>query len=148
MILQWLTVELGEMPKVQLKRSERESILPGYLPLTQFPGSTGHFDWLRTSSGGVMGVKYWPFNDAVHADPVRRLLVKCSSLKYTIRDSECRHISIFFGGLVAEVAENISNDQDIGENGIYENERGLMALCFEVDPSMSAVLERSIECNY
>ena len=130
---QWLTIELGETPKTQLNQAEREELLSGYLPRTQFPGSTGHFDWLRSSSGGIIGVRYWPFDDAVHAAPVERLLKRCRSLNYVVQDPANRFVSIFFGGSAAEVAEDISNDQDLGENGIYENQHGLMALCFEVD---------------
>lgn len=40
---------------------------------------------------------------------------------------------MFFGIKVGEIEEAISDDQDLGENGIYENQQGDMALCFEVD---------------
>lgn len=140
----WLTIELGKMPKTQLLQSDREDLLPNYLPQTQFPGSTGHFDWLRSTSGEILGVRYWPFDDAVHAVPVNRLLMQCGSLKYAVLDSANRFVSIFFKCSVAEVAEKISNDQDLGENGIYQNEQGLMALCFEVDASVLERMPRSI----
>ena len=132
----WLTIELGESPKVQITRSDRENLLSGYLPKTDFPGSTGHFDWLRSASHKVLGVRYWPFDDAVHATSLRRLMMKCRSLKYAVVDRDDRFISIFFGGSTADVAEETSNDQDMGENGIYENQQGGMALCFEVDQAV------------
>jgi hypothetical protein len=129
----WLTIELGEAPKARIVQDDREVLLSGYLPRTGFPGSTGHFDWLRSTAREIIGVRYWPFDDAIHASVVRQLLIQCRSLKYAVVDPESRCVSVFFGGAIVDVAENISNDQDLGENGIYENEHGGMALCFEVD---------------
>jgi len=130
---QWLTIELREPPKAQIIQGDREILLSDYLPRTGFPGSTGHFDWLRSASREIVGVRYWPFDDAVHTSAVDQLLSQCRSLEYAIVDPEDRFVSVFFGGAIAAVEEDISNDQDLGENGIYENQQGAMALCFEVD---------------
>lgn len=130
---QWLTIELKEVPEVRLNQCSRDHLLRSYSPVTGFPGSTGHFDWLRSSSSAVVGVRYWPFEDAVHIAAVHRLFKNCISLHYVVVDPQYRFLSIFFGSCTNDFADDISNDQDLGENGIYEDQQGGIALCFEVD---------------
>jgi hypothetical protein len=147
MITHWLVIALEEIPKVQIFESERENMLSEYTPTTSFPGSTGHFDWLRSSVHKVIGVRYWPFDDAIHASAIQELLALSRSLNYAYIDCENRFVSFFFGGLISDVIENISNDQDMGENGIYVNQQGKMVVCFEIDSllldSFSGVGSRS-----
>jgi hypothetical protein len=129
----WLIVRLNNIPKIEFSKAEREFILGDYEPLTRFPGSTGHYDWLRSVSGEILGVRYWPFDDEIHKDSVKRLFEKCSLLKYTILDPNLQYVSILFQERGQEIVESLSNDQDLGDNGIYENNNGQMALCFELD---------------
>lgn len=133
---QWLTIELKDVPVVQLVRCSRDQVLVNFSPVTGFPGSTGHFDWLRSSACEIVGVRYWPFDDPVHTSAVHRLLNKCRLLKYSVVDPKNRFISIYLNLAAAAFIENSSNDQDLSENGIYENQKGDMAICFEVDPSV------------
>lgn len=137
---QWLIIELEKTPKVQLVQCTRENLLNGYVPTTGFSGSTGHYDWLRSSSNEILGVRYWPFDDDIHAAEVSKLQALCRSLDYAYIDCEDRFISIIFSGLISDVVEDISNDQDLGENGIYVNQQGGMAICFEMDSRFLAQL--------
>jgi hypothetical protein len=129
----WLKIYLNEKPNIQLVRSERGSLFEDYEALTQFPGSIGHYDWLRSSSGQILGVRYWPFDDSIHSRAVQILKAKCQSLDYAFVDADPRYLSILFSK-AKDIDDTISNDQDMGENGIYSAKGERIALCFEIDP--------------
>jgi hypothetical protein len=135
----WLIVYLDATLKIRLVLSERESIIPDYSPLTLFPGSTGHYDWLRNTSGQIVGVRYWPFKDEIHDSAILLLRKKCFSLGYSHVDADSRFFSIFWGA-IEDIDESISNDQDMGENGIYSDSNGRIALCFEVDNELEKTM--------
>ena len=137
MITLWLKIYLNEKPSIQLVRSEREYLFHDYKALTHFPGSIGHYDWLRSSSRQILGVRYWPFDDSIHSRAVQQLKSKCQSLDYTFVEANFRYLSILFSTSV-DIEEAISNDQDMGENGIYLADGGRIALCFEVDTSLES----------
>ena len=133
----WLKILLNDRLAIQLVRSTRERLFDDYKALTKFPGSTGHYDWLRATSRQVLGVRYWPFDDSIHKHAVQQLRTTCLSLDYAFVDPDSRYISILFGP-VKNIDDAISDDQDMGENGIYSTDDGRLALCFEVDASLES----------
>ena len=132
----WLQVFLNGKPLVHLVESTREELFAHdtkkYISRTDYPGSIGHYDWLRRSDGTVVGVRYWPFADLVQIEAIRELVDKCSGLKYVKVEPKVKNISVIFDA-DAFIDEDNSNDQDLGEIGIYATDEGDYALCFECD---------------
>jgi hypothetical protein len=69
----WLKIYLDDKPNIELLRSDRKTLFPDYTSLTRFPGSTGHYDWLRVSPAQIVGLRYWPFDDSIHRKAVQIL---------------------------------------------------------------------------
>ena len=68
----------------------------------------GFYDWLRTRSGEVIGVRVW-------IDQVNEQIRAAGSCANVISERDCFPLSIYFGES-REFAEELSSDQDFGSN--------------------------------
>jgi len=117
--------------------SKREDLFSSesYAPQTDYPGSIGHFDWLRSTPTNIEGVRIWPFDDHEHQKAVADFISSIRRFKSVVIHPDLKSVSLLFN-LEAIIDEEISNDQDLGEAGIYLNKKGEYALCFEVQPEI------------
>ena len=99
---------------------------------------TGFYDWLRDPAGGVIGVRYLPF-EASHAvcDTVR-------TFPYVEVATDCSSLAIFFSSKRAFDPAS-SGDQAFGGNRVFAAEDGTYALTFDLD-SLDEV-ERARFCS-
>lgn len=100
-----------------------------YREQTKYGGSTGHYDWLRSASGDVQGVRHWPFDDKELAPVIEPLLNACRSLPYA-RVENGKHVKLFFTSS-PRIDEDASQDQDLSNNGIYRSDAGEFLLYFD-----------------
>jgi hypothetical protein len=103
-----------------------------YVRVTSSPGSIGHYDWLRNRPNIVIGVRYWPFDDIEYINAVQAFFLKVRGLDYISVDPDFKNITVLFDPL-AVFDEDLSNDQDLGDAGIYVTDAGHYAMCFEFD---------------
>ena len=129
----WLIIFIEKEPRLDIVQSTRESLFSKgnkhYKIATPVSGSIGHYDWLRNFANRIVGVRYWPFCDLEQMNVVVELVRRCRSYSYIKADSDLKNVSILFD--TSEINEQISNDQDLGDNGIYITPDGEYAFCFE-----------------
>ena len=95
---------------------------------------TGFYDWLRTSTGVVVGVRYWPFEET------QALLGSTSSLPYVERVPGQDSLAIYFSS-ERDVDPRASGDQAFGGNRLLTGDDGAIALTFDT----SGLDERELE---
>ena len=89
--------------------------------------NNGFFDWLRVKSNKIIGVR-WLIYDAEDTDLVIKHLPKHSNVQYDNDGS----VFIYFDQEV-DFDEDISCDQDFGENNFYVSEAGTYAISFSAN---------------
>lgn len=90
-----------------------------------FGNWTGFYDWLRTSEGFVIGVRYTPFE---------RLLLDSASilaLPYVAVDSTEWRLEILFSKR-RDWVEEMSDDQAFIHNAVFRSAKGEFALSFDL----------------
>jgi hypothetical protein len=135
----WVVVEIGVLPEIRVVYGPLQKVFVGKRPVTDFPGSIGHYDWLRNHFGVVIGVRLWPFNDDLHMHAIRGLLSECSRRSYVMVDGD-KSIAILLKGSFREIDDDASNDQDLGDNGLLVNSDMELSLYFKADESVAKQL--------
>jgi len=99
------------------------------------PGDfTGFYDWLRTVSHDVIGVRFSPFRE------FEFILAALDTHSY-VNVSPGRNVEIFFSENHDYCAE-LSGDQCFGDNKIMSTESHEYLLTFGVDESVTTCLEK------
>ena len=109
-------------------------------------GSIGHYDWLRSQEGKIGGVRFWSFEDECHATAIEAFFQEIKNFDYVGLSPDGKYIKFnFFRGFVFN--ENLSNDQDLGDNGIFRLPNEKYAMYFEVNLAENEItaLEQSIK---
>lgn len=95
---------------------------------------TGFYDWLRPAKGRVIGIRYWPFEEA-------RFLIDASRwLGYVDIDESQSSITLRLDEGVFD--ERLSDSQDFGDNKIWEGGDGSYAVSF----STYSLSHEELEC--
>ena len=90
-------------------------------------GDNGFYDWLRDASGSVIGVRWFPYDEAI-----LRELKYINKYEYIELSSDFLELKLFFSSNRI-VDETRSADQDFLENNIYYSEDGEYAISFSMD---------------
>lgn len=123
---QWLIVTLDDPPSVVLLHNgdgipeivgERYTD-SGFGPFTTF------YDWLRDDEHRVVGVRFWPYQEAAFLLDVVVDLPNAT----VVEDQE--YAEVFFSA-GREFRPEISTDQDFGENYVLSSPSGGYALAFD-----------------
>ena len=94
------------------------------IPIGHF---NGFYDWLRNFSGNIVGVRYFPFEDADF------LFDELSKLKYSKTDKVKGIIDIYFENANCHsINEDISDDQKFGDNRIFKSLKGKLLFVFDI----------------
>lgn len=94
-------------------------------------GQISHYDWLRPTSGPIIGARYWPFEDKVDAEFVQTSFSAVTSVCEQVSD-EGGYIEIFFSESRVYDGE-WSCDQAFGVANMYYSEDGSYALVLGTD---------------
>lgn len=84
---------------------------------------TGFYDWLRSPTGAILGVRYWPFEGTAF------LCQALAGLPYVVVDQERRGLEVYFSSDRDFDPQN-SGDQEFGDNRVFQSEPGEYALSF------------------
>jgi hypothetical protein len=85
---------------------------------------TGFYDWLRDAGGGVIGVRYWPFEAS------RAVCDEVAAFPYVDLTSDRSSLAVFFSAERAFDPAN-SGDQAFGGNRVFVAADGAYALTFD-----------------
>jgi hypothetical protein len=92
-----------------------------YLQVTDYDW-TGFFDWLRSASEEVIGVRYCPFEEF-------RFVFKAAREVPNVLVTGNSAVEVYFGEN-RQVDPSNSCDQDFGENEVYRSRDGKVAIAF------------------
>ena len=81
---------------------------------------TGFYDWLRNPARKIIGVRYWPFENA-------QFILDSYTQTPNVQIDPRKGLLVFFGSQT-EYRENISGDQDFAEARVLVNSIGEHAL--------------------
>ena len=85
---------------------------------------TGFYDWLRDSSGKLLGVRYWPFEETSFLSDV------LSEFPSVVVAKDRSYLEVYFSS-DRRVDRQRSDDQDLGANKVFSTEQGEWAISFD-----------------
>ncbi len=87
------------------------------------------YDWLRTTEGDVIGVRWFPYEDTSLRDTRARYLAALPNVSI---DSDKLGLTIYFSAS-RSVDESKSGDQEFLENNVFFSSKGTFAISFAID---------------
>lgn len=123
--MSFLLVTIDRHVAYYITRPDSLSLCGAQLEDTGLGDWTGFYDWLRNCGGKVIGVRYWPFEQAEF------LLKECSHCDSVRVDS--RGALLFFFGGESGFEEKLSGDQAFEEARILKTKADQYALLFGCD---------------
>lgn len=90
----------------------------------------GHYDWLRSRSSNIVGVRYWLLDEGDSSGVCDALLQLSKRHGYS-SGSGSEYLEFRFIENV-EIDEDRSEDQDLSTNGVFKSNNGEFMLYFDI----------------
>ena len=99
----------------------------------------GFYDWLRSPSRELLGVRYWPFAE------IDFPAAACDQLSYVVVEGEGSSLEVYFSPR-RDYAAGVSDSQDFGENKLFSSEEGEFVISFGTHWLTDSDIERLRGC--